>query len=44
MELKDLNKSDLPLTELCKIGQKYQTDKPSYQYTRVYHEIMKPFR
>jgi len=41
MELKELNRQDLPVTELCNIGKKYKTDKPSYGYTKVYYEIMK---
>ena len=44
MKLKDLNRIDLPETELCKIGGKYKTDKPWHRYTRVYYEIMKDFR
>jgi len=43
MKLKDLNK-ELPLTELCKLGKKYKTDKSPSAYTKVYHEIMKDFR
>jgi len=41
--LKDLN-TNLGETDLCQFGKKYQTDKPSNRYTRVYYEIMKDFR
>lgn len=38
-KLKYLNKN-LNNTILCEIGKKYSTDKPSYGYTKLYHEIM----
>jgi len=44
MKLQELNNKELPLTDLCKIGQKFQTDKPGYGYTRIYYEIMKDKR
>ena len=43
MKLKDLNKELLD-TELCRLGRKYQTDKPHNGYTKVYYEIMKDFQ
>jgi len=41
MRLKDLNRLDLPRTELCSIGYKHKTDKPNHGYTKIYYEIMK---
>ena len=43
MRLQELN-INLSETDLCRLGKKYQTDKPSNRYTRVYYEIMKDFR
>ncbi len=40
MDLKSLNK-EFPESELCKIGNRTQTDKPGNGYTRIYYELLK---
>ena len=44
MKLEDLNKEDLPTTEMCDIARKHGTDKFQHGYTKVYFELMKDKR